>query len=106
MRPGEQSTKVIETDAYDVNHGEVRSSRWHTFFLNYAKFNGLRRDILWQGTGTRNMTEIPGTHKPTKRAANYMARTGLCGEFARVYLAHTEQNPQQAAENLDVGLKP
>ena len=85
MRIGEQSAKVIQTDAHYVNRGETRSSRWHTLFLNYTKYNGLRRDILWQGTGTRNMTEILGTPNLTKRAANYMARIGLCKGILSLY---------------------
>ena len=52
------------------------------------------------------MTEILGTPNLAKRAANYMARTELCGELGRACLAPTEQNPQQAAENLNVGLEP
>ena len=71
-----------------------------------TKFNRLRQDILWQGTGTRNMTEILGTPNLAKCAASFMARTGLFGELRRACLADTEQNPQQTAENLDAGLEP
>lgn len=71
-----------------------------------TKFSRLRQDILWQGTGTRNMTEILGTPNLAKRAANFMARTGLFGELGRECLANAEQNPQQIAENLDAGLEP
>lgn len=52
------------------------------------------------------MTEIPGTPNLAKRAVSYMARTALCGERGRACLAHTEPSPQQAAENLNVGLEP
>ena len=74
--------------------------------LECTKFNRLRQDILWQGTGTRNITEILGTPNLAKRAANFMARTGLFGELGRACLADAEQNPQQSEENLGAGLEP
>ena len=70
------------------------------------KFNRLRQDILWQGTGARNMTKILGTPNLAKRAADFMARTGLFGELGRACLAGAEQTPQQTEENLDAGLEP
>ena len=52
------------------------------------------------------MTEILGTPNLAKRAANFMARTGLFGELERACLADAEQTPQQTAEYLDAGLEP
>lgn len=71
-----------------------------------TKFNRLRQDILWQGTSTRNMTKILDTPNLAKRAANFMARTGLFGELGMACLADAKQNPQQTEENLDAGLEP
>ncbi len=44
------------------------------------------------------MKEILGTPSLAKCAANYMARTELCGELGRACLAPTEQNPQQVLD--------
>ena len=49
------------------------------------------------------MTEILGTPNLAKRAANFMARTGLFGELGKACLADAEQNPQQTEENLEAG---
>ena len=48
-----------------------------THLFECTKFNRLRQDILWQGTGTWNMTEILGTPNLAKRAASFMSSTGL-----------------------------
>ena len=61
--------------------------------LECTKFNRVRRDILWQGTGTRNMAEILGAPNLAKRAASFMARTGPFGKLRKTCLAGTEQNP-------------
>lgn len=52
------------------------------------------------------MTEILGTPNQAKCVASFMACAGLFGELGRTCLADTEQNPQQTAENLGVGLEP
>lgn len=75
-------------------------------FLECTKFTQLRQDILWQGTGTRNIAAILGTPNLAKRAANFMARIGLFGELGKAFLADAEQTRQQTLEDPDAGLEP
>lgn len=59
----------------------------------------------WQGTRTRNIAENLGSPNLAKRAANFMARTGLFGELGKACLA-AEQNRHQTIEDSDAGLEP
>ena len=54
------------------------------------------QDILWQGTGRRNMTEIFGTHNLAKGAANFMACIWLFRELeGHVYLTLRKVPPNR-----------
>lgn len=74
--------------------------------LECTRFTQLRRDILWEETGTRNISEILGTPNLAKRAANFMACTGLFNKLGKACLAGAEQNRQQTLEDPDAGLEP
>lgn len=74
--------------------------------LECTKFSGLRRDIQWQGTGTRKIAEISALLTwPSAQPILWLVQ-GLFAQLERACLAGTEQNPQQAAENLDARLEP
>lgn len=54
------------------------------------RFSLLRHDTLWQGDGNRDMRTFLNEPASAKRAAIFMAKTGLLGELGKACLTDVD----------------